>query len=384
MVNITLSNQNPHSQHQKVSININTGLCYFNDNQEIPLKHLINTLDFTHPLLTEKFTQTSDHVFHYEYDNIDELRYSGIYVYSRLIRADKPLACTFKINPSPLFQHSKFAQDIYFSINRHQLAKESIHIKQLEDLTHHLLGTKFVFSEDLIIDDQFTIADLPPFVDGDSLYITNDKLVTLLKTPSTFSRYELRYISPEIGFGVFSKKTIKKEDIISIYSGVKTIRKPDSLSFSFIAKQDCFMMYLDASQYGNITRFINHAPTHNSEHSLSLIEANVKANTYSLNGIEVIVYSACKEILPGEQLLVDYGQAFFEGMDLFRFKTNGRPINTNKKFIWSNIQEKINHMKIMARHGVKKAQIYLLARVFIIITLLWGVLQASLILAKEL
>lgn len=376
LVNITLTNKNTLSQDHHVSININTGRCSFTDKREISLKKLLNSSDFSHPLLTEPFTQTPDHVFHYEYDDIDGLLYSGIYVYSRLLHADKPLACTFKINPSPLFQHSTCAEPIYFSINSRKAAQESIQIKQLEAITSHLLGLKYQFSEHIIIDDQFTTEDLPCSVDGDSLYKSNDRLVALLKNPKDFSRYELRLISPEVGFGVFSKETIKKGDVISFYTGVKSQKNLTTLRYSFRPAEDCLNMYLDASQYGNITRYINHAPNDNNDvisSQSNLIEANIKSDIDYINGIAVVIYIATKNILKGDQLLVNYGEDYFKHAPMIRFKTNGRLLNTKKKFIWSSSQKKINYIKIMADYGVRNAQIHLLVRMAIIVSILIGV-----------
>ena len=122
--------------------------------------------------------------------------YAGIYVYSRLIRVKQPLTCQFRISPSSQFKPIQFAKRIDLSINRHKAAQESISITQLEAITSHLLGIPFVYSEDIIIDDTFTIEDLPDTVNGDALYQTNRYLLGLLTTPSNFKRYELRYINP--------------------------------------------------------------------------------------------------------------------------------------------------------------------------------------------
>ncbi len=359
-----------------MTININTGRCHFADNREIGLSQLINDPAFTHPLFNEPYTPGHHQIFHYEYNNIEELLYSGIYVYSRLIKADKPLDCIFRINPSTLFQTTPQADGIHFSINRRKAAQETISIQQLDAMTSHLLGFKFVFSEAIIIKDQFTIKDLPSSVDGDALYISDEKLSALLKKPCDFSRYEIRYINAEIGFGVYSREHIKKGDIISFYTGIKTHDFPQS-HFSFVPQQDCLMMRLDACQHGNITRFINHAPKHITSSRTSVFEANIKSSNYCLNGIEVIVYLATKDIYKGEQLLVDYGATYFRDDEMFLFKTNGGLIHPHRKLIGSDTPNKIRQIKIMAIHGVKKAQIYFLVRIFIILSLLVVALQVS-------
>lgn len=365
MLNISLANQNPHSKDRHVVINVTAGLCTFEDKREIELKRLLRESDFSHRLLTEDVTQTSDHVYHYEYDDLDGLLYSPIFIYSTLIQSDKPLSCQFKINPSAVFQRVQFEHTIDLSIHSHQRAQERVSITQFEAMISQIMAYQFKFSEDYIIDEEFSIEGLPPFVDGDALYSCDANLVELLKAPHDFSRYELRYISPRIGFGVFSKAVIKKGDIISFYTGVKTPQLLGQKNYSFGSKLDCFKLALDARQQGNIARFINHAPSLKSKIDSSkvpLCGANIEAVYHYLHGLVMVVYIATDLICPEEQLLVDYGQQYFHSYPMFRFKTNGQLIDTNKKFFRSYSPQKINHLKIMASHGVKKAQIYVALR----------------------
>ena len=382
LVNIVLANQNELSQCREVNINIATGICTLADNQVIELKRLMSEFDFSHPLIPEPYVQISGHLFHYEYDDIDGLLGSARYVYSMLLRVDNPLNCQFKINPSRVFRHSKASENVYFSIKGDKLAEEPIRVRQLEDIVSHLSGYTFKFSEDILIDDLFTIADLPSSIDGSLLDKTDVNILDLLKMPNDLSRYEIRYINPDIGLGVFSRDVIKKGDVIGVYSGVKNTRTSADLSYLFHLEFDCLKMYIDARQYGNITRFINHAPEADinkiGSNRSSFLEANIGTSRFYLNGIEVVVYTTIKDILKGEQLLVDYGQAYFENMTVSRFKSSGKVICMTKKIIRSTSQKKIRQIRIMARHGVEKAQTYLLLRIVsivVVISILIGILN---------
>ncbi len=381
MVNIALTNKNPRSQDRRVNINITTGISTFADGREIPLKQLLGELDFEHPLLKVQSTPTPDDVFHYEYDDLDGLFYAAIFVYSTLLHVDKPLDCQFKINPSQAFRPSQCAEDVYFSINSQQPAKESISISQLESLICHLSGFKFEYSNDIIIEDLFTIADLPDSIDGDALYSADPTKIALLKTMANDKRYELRYINFDIGFGVFSREAISTGDVISFYTGIKTIHIPTTFEYTFENKLDCLNMSLDARQHGNITRFVNHAPSRVDTDKMNpsrgpFLKANVKATCYYLNGMEFIVYQANKDILPGEQLLVDYGARYFQKGGMNRFNTRGRPIDTNKKNIRNNAQKKLILIRIMANHGVRKAQMYLFVRMMVIVAVILIIMGA--------
>lgn len=372
MVNIALTNKNPQSQAQDghVIINIVTGLCSFTKGREVELKRLKIDTDFSHPLIMEQFTPSSDHFYHYEYDDVDGLLYSAIYVYSILLQVNNPLICQFKINPSPKFQHSAFNDEIYFSVNSQKPAKEAIKIKQLEAFVSHLSGSKFEFSEDLIIDDLFTIKDLPPSIDGDTLYDTNDEIIDLLKHPKDFSRYEVRYISPEIGLGVFSRDQIKKGDIIAIYTGKKSTQFPEKLKYVFVHTLDGLQMYTDACNHGNIARFINHAPApglDGASHPIPLHEANIRFQYYYINGMKIIVLVTVKDILEGGQLFVDYGELYFGGRsEVIRFTKNGKQIDNKNRIIRSNSPKKLEALRIMASLGIKKAESYLRSRMIMI------------------
>ena len=368
MVQLSLTNRNPHSRHHSVIINLSTRVCTFDDKQDVDLKYLLTNSDFNHPLLTEPFTSVSDHVFHHEYDDVDGLLYAAIYVYSTLIHVDNPFECKFKINPSSAFQHAKVEKHIYFSINSQEPAKELVSITQLEKFIGEMGGFKFNFSEDTLIHDEFTIDDLPALVKGDALYDADPKMVGLLKTPIDHSRYELRYINGDVGLGVFARSTIPKGDIIAVYTGIKTIHLDPPRNYAYIPSLDALNMYLDARPHGNIARFINHAlrteeRTDTPSQPL-VLNPNNSAMSHYLNGIEITVYVANREILSGEQLLVDYGELFFKNKknNIYRFGKNGEIFKQNNAFTTTILEKELRHKMIMATHGVHKAQTYMLKR----------------------
>ena len=382
MVNIALTNRNPDSPDRQVTIHLETGVCTFVDHRTVELKRLLSDSDFSHPLFTEAFTAAPDYFFHYQYDDIDGLLRSAIFVYSVLLQVDKPLACRFKINPSPIFQRVNVPKDIYFSTHSYKSARKMIEIAQLCDLVKHRGGYEYKFSEDILIDDLFTLEELPETLDGDSLYQTDLEVLHLLKSPHDFKAYELRYINRGVGYGAFSRGDIKKGEILFLYSGVKTANQPDNLDYTYNNRRDSLNMFLDARLQGNITRFINHAPNPSSDNitvdSSSLLEANMKTTYYYLNGIEVVGYKAIRDILKGEQLFVDYGALFFGEAEPRRFKANGQVMGPNKKKYMESSSQTLKQLRMMARFDIREAQSYLRLRMFVIVLVmvtLMGVLK---------
>lgn len=100
------------------------------------------------------------------------------------------------------------------------------------------------------------------------------------------------------GWAAFAKRLIGVHETIGEYTGV--VRPLDSCrkdaSFAFDLK--CCGLCVDASEDGNLTRFINHAlPPAN----------NVAATVVAEAGVRKVVLSATREVLPGHELLLDYG-----------------------------------------------------------------------------
>lgn len=300
-----------------------------------------------------------------------------IFVYSILLSVDNPESCQFIIKPSPNFQWSKPKGKLFFSINHLKPAHESITFKQFEQLVSQLarnkvkrdlnIGIEFVFEfiENIIINSQINIQDLPESVNGDLLFSSNQKLIELLKKTNNYDRFEVRYISPAIGLGVYSRTMIKKEESICIYSGVKNKISIDSIKYLIYYNNDALNYGTDAIKYGNLGRFINHAASPN-ENALHLsptnnLDANIKSECICLNGIEFVLLSANRDIQPGEQLLLNYGDNYFKYYNELQFNAKGK-ISGNKQLIKKSNRKKMDEIRILAHHGVKSAQQYLLKK----------------------
>lgn len=361
MVTILLTNKTPHPHSSKATITINKDerICTLDNGQKIELKQLINNSEFTHPLLSQPSISASKKIFHYEYDDLEGLLNSAIYVYSTLLHNEKALSYPFKINPSSSFKRKQNNKNIFFSMDPYKAAQESISTKQLEDLCSQYYGFKYHFSEDVIIDDLFTVHDLPKSIDGDLLYSADAEIIKILKAPPDYSRFELRYINHIIGFGVFCREFIQVNDIISIYSGVKKVNHETNSKYRFKIYFDLLNQHLDASSCGNICRFINHASTNTTSSSSSNIRTkNIRVENYTLNGIEFIIFRAIQDIHKGEQLFIDYGSEYFEERNLYHFNKEGNITDSNKRTIKKNYQLELRNKQLMANHGVKEAQTY--------------------------
>ena len=96
-----------------------------------------------------------------------------------------------------------------------------------------------------------------------------------------------------------------------------------------------------------------------------------KTKSYYLNGIEIVIYLASKDIQKGAQLLVDYGSLYFSYFLASRFKINGKIVDPNKKLFQKKSQKKLHRIRLMAAYGVKEAQRYLRLRMVVIVAVIF-------------
>lgn len=367
MVSLLLTNHHSNKALKHATLDISTGLVTLSDERELKNIQALEQEHFSHPLLLEPYTPSPNHQFSYTYDDLDGLLYTAIFIYVALMRTDKPDLCQFTIRPSAQFKSTRLAGDLHLSLNHQKASTSTIRLEQLNRFISKSLGLPFFFSDDIIIhEDQLTLNALPETIQADALYKAPSETRCLLTAPIHLEAYELRYIHPLMGFGVFARSRIKKNTIISVYSGIKMLNFLRRPSYTYGRKLDTLNLRTDAEQQGNLTRFINHAPA--TIQSKYRCTANIKNERHCLNGIEFVVYTAKREIQPGEQLLTDYQASYFNATKPLYFTKKGRFIRP--KYKRPPEQSKVEHMRFMASEGIQAARRYLWIRwsaIFLII-----------------
>ena len=123
-------------------------------------------------------------------------------------------------------------------------------------------------------------------------------------------RVEIKYISKKVGYGVFAREDIPR-GIVGLYAG--ELKKLNRFStsrylFSFITPLLREVM-IDGSRRGNWAAFINHSPLGSKVNNLIVKE-------YFYKGLPYILFYAPKKIKKGAQLLYDYGDSYWESLEL--------------------------------------------------------------------
>jgi SET domain-containing protein len=117
--------------------------------------------------------------------------------------------------------------------------------------------------------------------------------------------YLIKKVNPLIGYGVFAAKSIADLEFIGEYTGLVRKRKffgesSNDYVFGYVAGPDDTPWVIDAREYGNFTRFINHS-----------YSPNLTSRWIISGGVGHIIFFANRLILPGEQLTYDYGPYYW-------------------------------------------------------------------------
>lgn len=122
------------------------------------------------------------------------------------------------------------------------------------------------------------------------------------------TRFDIRYIGKNVGYGVFAKERIAPYSVLNSYAGLlrpdKAIATDNDSTFMF---SDFPSFSIDAEKQGNWCRFMNHSPPRHRH-------TNVVAwEHYSDWGPRIIFTASRHGIKKGAQLLYSYGDSYWEG-----------------------------------------------------------------------
>lgn len=114
-------------------------------------------------------------------------------------------------------------------------------------------------------------------------------------------------VSPEVGYGLFAGRSIPAGGFVGEYAG-ELVALPPGRTTDYgwhypihrTADGRPVRLVIDAERRGNALRFVNHGA-----------EVNLEAIPVAVDGVWRIVFVATTDIEAGEQLLIDYGEAFW-------------------------------------------------------------------------
>jgi SET domain-containing protein len=146
--------------------------------------------------------------------------------------------------------------------------------------------------------------------------LNNIKRKLETKFPQESKLLEVRHIK-DLGYGVFAKQIIKEKQSIGIYEGEKIrIKNDEEVQSDYVysigkakdvenVPEDYSLGFrgIDAKRFDScFGRYINHPPI------------GFEKNIVSFTRDDIIELRACKEIQVGEQLFLDYGYNYWEGL----------------------------------------------------------------------
>lgn len=337
---IRLVNQLRSAEIKEVIVDINKNFCEIDNAKNCSLLQLKKLANFSHFLLEDVNPQMV-----YEYQNTKQMLEVGIFIYKQILNT---AGRVFTIKPAKNFKFNNNPSYINFSLRYTRAAAASIPLNDFEKLAAYFGRPNFKYSNNILINCTIDSANLPVFVDSEHLLKQDATILSLLSLPLDF---EVRYIHPHMGLGIFATRKINRGENIGVYCG-ELDQQRLGVAYLYNLDEDCLNLDISAWRSGNLTGFINHADEVMPEKFLC---ANLQVNSAIYNGLEFKYFTAKKDINIGAQLLVNYGQEYFEpGINKIHFYSNSQlNIEHDNKL-------KMQHYNYMADNcNIKEAQTYL-------------------------
>ena len=123
---------------------------------------------------------------------------------------------------------------------------------------------------------------------------------------------KVSFVNDQVNHGVFATREISKGEFIGVYSGeigFGDYHEKDASSYLFEMLDD--IVYVDAKNGGNFTRYINHTTPENCN-VMSLLYLMETSRFGRVFTIPIIILYANESIQAGEQLLYDYGNDYWD------------------------------------------------------------------------
>ncbi len=281
-------------------LDLETGKTVFDDGRVSNKEEILKPNEtWYHPILEIPPLDVRNDTVSYEETNSEISRIISR-IYPTFLHHKNPGALTFS-------WHSKKDSDqnheaIYFSSKKNEVATKSISPQQLSAMISHLTVNNFFYSNTISISARLSLATLPEKVNADQLFEQTIDMVQIPDMVPDISSFELRFISHQVGFGVYARQRFDKDTALFLYTGQWT-HQSEFIEYRF-KDEDVFNLSIDAKHQGNLARFINHA---DQSYSNPLYQgANVYSKFHQYNGLGLIMIYAKRNILPGEQLLMNY------------------------------------------------------------------------------
>lgn len=126
-------------------------------------------------------------------------------------------------------------------------------------------------------------------------------------------QYDRFYVgkSGKKGWGLFANHPLADGEFLGVYSGKRTFTR-DSLDYqwNYQSRPNGRYIGLDARTYGNLMRFVN--DDMQKRWNCQMVAIAYKNRWFTL-------YVATRDIAPGEEILVSYGEGYWNNRDIFTY-----------------------------------------------------------------
>lgn len=119
-------------------------------------------------------------------------------------------------------------------------------------------------------------------------------------------RLSIRWINPDLGWGVFAEERLPEMRYICCYLGLvrRHTKKDHKNSYCFeypLSLEEPSPFTIDAREQGGVARYLNHSS-----------KPNLTSSLVTIAGLNHILFYTTRAVAKGEQLCYDYGPAYWK------------------------------------------------------------------------
>lgn len=190
---------------------------------------------------------------------------------------------------------------------KHPADKKFVGQEGVKDLLENYLGLRFLPKPEIRAEalKNRSKNDLK----NPDIYASDEKIYGELLKNGPHANIYVKFISNEIGYGLFANAPIKKGELIDEYTGIiqnKSDTNDSTWAWSYpvsIYKDELGLspINIDGKYAGNALRFINHSEDPNTEMRRIFLDGFVRS-----------LYVCTRDIAQDEQILVSYGSDYWQ------------------------------------------------------------------------
>ena len=210
----------------------------------------------------------------------------------------------FKKNKNILCESSNNFSCIFSDLKLNKLKNKNLNFFKQNNI-NYLKNTK-IYNKEIknklkLFNNYNSYPDIFGF--GEKYHENNSKKYCSLINNGYVAPVSIKFVSKEIGYGIFAEVDIKKDEMIGECTGIILDRYlVIDTDYAWVYPVKEINLLLDCKHHGNEMRYVNHSNNNNAK----------KIDVLCNKNIWHPVYIADKDISKGEEITISYGKLYWD------------------------------------------------------------------------